>query len=78
MAGSAYEIRVVGTVPPDLLPQLRQITVVGQESRTVLRGRFEDQAALQGFLRRLTALGLELVELRAVPGSEAGPPDEAR
>jgi len=73
MVGATYEIRVAGTLPPDLIRQLRQVTVTGQEARTVMHGRFADQAALQGFLHRLSALGLELVELRHVPSPDGRP-----
>jgi hypothetical protein len=71
MAGAAYEIRVVGLVPADLLGELRGVTATEQETRTVLSGTFTDQAELHGFLQRLRALGLDLVELRAVaPGDD--------
>jgi len=35
---------------------------------TVLHGRVRDQAELHGLLDRIQALGLELVELRRLPG----------
>jgi hypothetical protein len=34
---------------------------------TILHGPVQDQAALHGLLRRVEALGLELVELRRIP-----------
>jgi hypothetical protein len=40
---------------------------------TVLTGPVEDQAALHGLLRRIEALGLELLEVRRLPGEPAGP-----
>jgi hypothetical protein len=47
------------------------VTATEQETRTVLSGTFTDQAELHGFLQRLRALGLDLVELRAVaPGDD--------
>jgi hypothetical protein len=39
--------------------------------RTVVRGRFEDQAALYGFLNRLRAFGLEVIEVRRVPAARS-------
>ena len=37
------------------------------EVRTVLSGSVRDQAELQGLLRRLHSLGLELLEMRQIP-----------
>jgi hypothetical protein len=74
MSLTTYEIRVVGPVPDDLLPELGDVTITTLEMRTVLTGMFTDQAALHGFLQRLRALGLELVEVRSVVMSE----DEAQ
>ena len=59
-------IRVVGPVPAELLPQLLEVLVTELEPRTVLTGGFADQAELHGFLQRLRAFGLELVEVRSV------------
>ncbi|WP_244928086.1 hypothetical protein [Nocardioides sp. W7] len=70
MAVTTYEILVTGTVSRELIRGFGNVTATPQESRTVLRGRFADQAALQGLLRRLVALNLDLVELRAVPETE--------
>jgi hypothetical protein len=36
---------------------------------TVLHGEIADQAALHGFLDRVQALGLELIEVRRLPES---------
>lgn len=63
---ATYEIRIVGPVPDGLLAQLGDVTVAELELRTVLTGRFTDQAALHGFLQRLRALGLDLAEVRSV------------
>ncbi len=74
MAAPIYEIRVAGLVPPDELAELDDVLVAQQELRTVLTGSFEDQAALHGFLQRLRALGLDLLEVRSLPDPE-GPTD---
>jgi hypothetical protein len=74
MSLTTYEIRVVGRVPEELLPELGDVTVTTLEMRTVLTGMFTDQAALHGFLHRLRALGLDLVEVRSV----VAPADDAR
>jgi len=77
MVQTTYEIRVVGAVPADLLPELGDVSVTQLEPRTVLTGTFGDQAALHGFLQRLRALGLDLVEVRSVaPGDDDQPAGE--
>jgi hypothetical protein len=79
MSLTTYEIRVVGPVPDELLPELGDVTITTLEMRTVLTGMFTDQAALHGFLQRLRAFGLDLVEVRSVvaPDDEAAPGEEA-
>jgi hypothetical protein len=39
---------------------------------TILHGPVRDQAELHGLLRRLQALGLELIEVRRLPESSQG------
>ena len=65
-ADRTYEVRITGLVAPQVLVDLPDVEVATQELRTVLRGEFEDQAALYGFLHQLRALGLEVVEVRRV------------
>ena len=67
MLAPTYEVRVAGLVPAEVLAGLADVQVAEQELRTVLTGSFEDQAALHGFLQRLRALGLELIEVRSLP-----------
>jgi hypothetical protein len=76
MALTMYELRVVGRVPAELVPALGEVRIMEPEVRTVLTGSFVDQAELHGFLRRLCALGLDLVEVRSVPAPDDEPPDE--
>lgn len=79
MTDRKYEVRVTGPVPTqDLLDELGDVEVTEHEVRTVISGRFPDQAALYGFLHRLRAFGLEVVEVRRVAGVEepAGGEDE--
>ncbi len=74
-----YEVRVSGLVPEETLHTLADIRVAASEMRTVLVGEFADQAALYGFLHRLRALGLEVVEVRRrVSGTESVPNPDAR
>ena len=75
MEERTYEVRVDGLVhTQDLLDELSDVEVAEHEFRTVLTGHFADQAALHGFLHRLRAYGLEVVEVRRVATTEeAGP-----
>jgi hypothetical protein len=66
-----YEVRVTGLVPDAVLVGLGDIEVATQELRTVVSGKFQDQAALYGFLNRLRSLGLDVVEVRQVASKPA-------
>jgi hypothetical protein len=59
-----FEVRVRGLVPDELVPRLDAVEVVSHELRTSFLGHFADQAELHGFLARLRAFGLEVVEVR--------------
>jgi len=71
-----YEIHVRGQIPSDALAEFEGMSAFLEPAETVISGVVEDQAALQGILARVQALGLELVEVRRLPGSGAGPPPE--
>jgi hypothetical protein len=73
MSGPTYEVRVAGSIPPELVQQLEDVEVAAQELRTVVSGEFTDQAALYGFLNRLRDLGLDVVEVRRVVSPSEGP-----
>ncbi|MFD4324662.1 hypothetical protein ACFWQC_08515 [Nocardioides sp. NPDC058538] len=60
----AFEIRVAGLVPQQVLVQLVDVETSSREMRTVLICRCRDQAELHGFLARLRTFGLEVVEVR--------------
>jgi len=60
----AFEIRVAGLVPQQVLVQLVDVETSSRETRTVLIRRCRDQAELHGFLARLRTFGLEVVEVR--------------
>jgi hypothetical protein len=67
MAEHTYEVRVTGLLPTtEVLDDLGEVEMAGHDVTTVLSGRFEDQAALSAFLRRLRAHGLEVLEIRRV------------
>jgi hypothetical protein len=69
-----FEVKITGLVPNNVLQQLADVEISSQELRTSLRGHFRDQAELHGFLARLRAFGLDVVEVRrlTIPGD----PDE--
>jgi hypothetical protein len=65
---AAYEIRIRGRVSEQLLTVFEGMDASVESVETVLRGPVRDQAALHGLLDRIQALGLELVEVRRLPG----------
>ena len=69
-----YEIHVQGEIPTDALPEFEGMTTFLEPAETVISGVVTDQAALQGLIARVQALGLELVEVRRLPGAIAPPP----
>ena len=67
MTEHTYEVRVTGLLPTtEVLDELGEVELAGHDVSTVLSGRFDDQAALSAFLRRLRAHGLEVLEIRRV------------
>lgn len=78
MSDRTYEVRVTGLVPTqELLSELGDVEIAEHELRTVLSGRFADQAALYGFLHRLRAFGLEVVEVRRIASPDEPEEDQA-
>ena len=66
-----YEIRVRGHLGEVLLGGFPTMAAKQGPDYTVLSGALTDQAALHGVLSQIEALGLELLELRRVPGGSA-------
>jgi hypothetical protein len=66
-----YEIRVRGRMTPALLARFEGLNARVEPVETVLHGPVQDQAALHGMLDLVRALGLELVEVRRLPGDPA-------
>jgi hypothetical protein len=66
-----YEIRVRGRVTPALLARFEGMDSDVEPVETVLHGPVADQAALHGMIALIRSLGLELVEVRKVAGSDA-------
>jgi hypothetical protein len=72
-----FEVRITGVVSDEVLDELAHVEVTNRELRTSLRGRFQDQSELHGFLARLRAFGLEVVEVRRLATGDPDLPDAA-
>lgn len=71
MAGANYEIVVRGRLGGALTRWFDELDVRSSgPDATRLHGWFADQAALQGLLRRLGDLGLELSCVRRLPDTD--------
>jgi hypothetical protein len=77
--GHVYELRIRGRLSSTLINEFEELSLAAgvEPVETVLAGPVQDQAALHGLIRRIEALGLELVELRRLPDSYARPKAEA-
>ena len=62
-----YTFRIAGRLTRRLLLALEPLEARATEGDTLLVGRLADRAALYGFVNRIDALGLELVELYRLP-----------
>ena len=67
--GFDYELRIRGRLSSTLINELEELSLGAsvEPVETVLAGPVEDQAALHGLIRRIEALGLELIEVRRLP-----------
>lgn len=63
-----YEIRIRGRVSRSLLDSFEGMSSDLEPVETVLHGPVRDQSELHGLLDRIQALGLELIEVRRLPG----------
>jgi hypothetical protein len=70
MGTARYAFRVRGSIS-DAVQAARQEGLKAEiaPASTVMNGSLPDQAAVCGMLARIRLLGLELIELRRVPGS---------
>jgi hypothetical protein len=59
-----YAFQIKGRLTPALKTALEPLEATDVPADTVLVGRVADRAAVHGFIARIEALGLELVELR--------------
>ncbi len=63
-----YQIRVRGHLGATTLRAFPALTARVRDGDTLLSGDLPDQAALYGVLHQIEALGLELLDLRRLPG----------
>jgi hypothetical protein len=69
MAATRYELRILGRLSPDVRADFVGFDVSEAPVETVLLGDVVDTAHLQGVLARLHAFGLQVLEMRSVPGA---------
>jgi hypothetical protein len=69
-----YEIRVRGHLGATMLSAFPALRAELRDGDTLLRGALPDQSALHGVLAQIEALGLELLDLRRLPGGPQGLP----
>lgn len=67
---ACYEIRVVGSLPPQWRDWFDGLVINTENGETLLRGPVADQAALFGLLKKIRDLGLPLVSVRQIPSQE--------
>lgn len=66
MTPRTYEITFAGEAVPAVVEAFEDFDITVDAGSTTLRADRVDQAALHGAIDRLGALGLELLEVRAV------------
>jgi len=64
MSKAAYEIRVLGEIPPGVLDDFDRVTVSIDPIETAVRADLVDEAELQGILDAIRRCDLVLVEVR--------------
>jgi hypothetical protein len=75
MSDRNYRLIVEGELSDHLEPTFHGMKLTRAQGNTELTGHVRDQAELQGLLQRVSALGLTLLELRAIddrPGRRPG------
>jgi len=71
-APAHYEIRVDGVLDHRWAAWFGGLHVETDGTQTVISGLLTDQPALHGLLARIRDLGLCLISVRRLPGSQAG------
>ncbi len=65
---TTYQIRVSGHLDAALAEWFENLTISNlDDGVALLTGHLQDQAALQGVLKRISDLGLTLISVNAVP-----------
>ena len=64
-----YTIRIRGRLGATALSAFASMACELDAGETVLTGMLEDRSAVFGVLGQIEALGLELLELRRIPGT---------
>jgi hypothetical protein len=67
-----YEIRVEGVLDHRWAAWFGGLHIETDGAQTVISGLLTDQPALHGLLAKIRDLGLCLISVRRLPGSEAG------
>jgi hypothetical protein len=67
--GGSYEIRIRGRLTGSQLEVFEGLAATVEPGETLLHGAVQDQEALYGLLDRIQSLGLELIEVRRLPGA---------
>jgi hypothetical protein len=75
MAERIYRLTVEGELSDNLEPAFPGMTLTRSEGNTALAGNVRDQAELQGLLRRVSDLGLILLEAKALDDLHGRRPD---
>jgi hypothetical protein len=65
-----YEIRIKGRLSDTVTDAFEDFTAAVKPAETVMRGQVRDQSELQGLLRQVQSLGLELIEVRRLPNGD--------
>ena len=74
MAGRNYRLIVAGELSDEFEPGFRGMTLTRADGNTGLTGTVRGQAELQGHLRRVSDLGLTLLEAKAIDTRPGEPP----
>ena len=75
MSRSAFEIRAVGDVPPDLLEDFEGATVSVDPGGSTIHVVLGDDAELHGLLAALSRAGHPLVDVHREPAASPGDDD---
>ena len=72
MAELVYELSFKGAASTTLAGAFEECEVTSERGLTTVRSAVPDQAALQGLISRINALGLELLDVRLVADTDEG------